>query len=1031
MDAEDLYDEFGNYIGPEIDDDDGSETDSDDDDTQEQIDRLATAEMNANLNQMLINDEIDIDTADPKALRDARTLALKQDKVDKSQNAMAVVLHEDKNYYPSHKQVYGPEVEIVIQEEDTQPITQPIVEPEKETRFTVTNLARSGIPETVYEREFMSDLMDEPTLIRNLTVCGHLHHGKTSFIDCLIEQTHDPKGWQPGVLSKDPEQNSLRFTDTLISERERMISLQAKPLTLVLPDSRGKHYLVNLMDTPGHVNFSGEITASMRASDGIALIVDAHEGIMMGTERIIKHALRQRLKITLVINKIDRLFLELKLPPIDAYFKLRHIVDEVNAIIKQVVDEEDEIEYLNPATGNVIFASSEYKYCISLTSVAYKYANYWGNDNLNIKEFAKRLWGDIYFNPLKRNFTKKAEETAAERSFIKFILEPIYKISSLIVGDVDELLDDLTAELGIKISQEDKKLNIRPLMRLIFSKFFGPWTGFMDMVSKFIPSPKQGAVDKVETTYTGEFTGSRLVNGMLTCAPNGPLIVQVIKCYPCENPDKSDNFYIFGRVMGGTLHEGEAVKVLGESYTVEDDEDHRICNVGRLWIWNARYKMQVSHIGAGNWVLIEGADSNVVKTATIVSMEDGGKEAESACVFKPLQFDNSAVMKIAIEPVQPSELPKMLEGLRKVNKAYPLLSTRVEESGEHVIFGTGELHLDNVMHDLRTIYTSIDIKVADPVVQFCETVVETSTLQCFAETPNSQNKLTMISEPLERGLAEDIESGRSINLETWAPKEISTFFQQKYEWDLLASRSIWAFGPDPNTGPNILLDDSIPSEVDKSLLKTCKESIIQGFRWGVREGPLCDEAIRNVKFRMLDAKISDNPVFRGGGQIIPTSRRVCYSSFLMATPRLMEPYYLTEIVAPADCISAVYTVLARRRGHVVQDSPVPGSPLYMIKAQLPVIDSFGYETDLRTHTQGQAFCLSVFDHWQIVPGDPLDKNIVIRPLEPQPSNHLAREFMIKTRRRKGLSDDVAVNKFFDDPMLLELAQNDDMPLYQF
>ena len=248
-------------------------------------------------------------------------------------------------------------------------------------------------------------------------------------------------------------------------------------------------------------------------------------------------------------------------------------------------------------------------------------------------------------------------------------------------------------------------------------------------------------------------------------------------------------------------------------------------------------------------------------------------------------------MKIAIEPVQPSELPKMLEGLRKVNKAYPLLSTRVEESGEHVIFGTGELHLDAVMHDLRTIYTSIDIKVADPVVQFCETVVDTSCLKCFAETPNKHNKLTMIAEPMERGLAEEIESGRSVNLDTWAPKELSTFFQQKYDWDLLASRSIWAFGPDPNTGPNILLDDCLPSEVDKTLLRTCQESIVQGFRWGVREGPLCDEAIRNVKFRMLDASISEDPIYRGGGQIIPTSRRVCYSSFLMATPRLMEPYY--------------------------------------------------------------------------------------------------------------------------------------------
>lgn len=112
------------------------------------------------------------------------------------------------------------------------------------------------------------------------------------------------------------------------------------------------------------------------------------------------------------------------------------------------------------------------------------------------------------------------------------------------------------------------------------------------------------------------------------------------------------------------------------------------------------------------------------------------------------------------------------------------------------------------------------------------------------------------------------------------------------------------------------------------------------------------------------------------------------------------------------------------RGHVTQDAPVSGSPLYIIKAFLPAIDSFGFETDLRTHTQGQAFCLTVFHHWQIVPGDPLDKSIIIRPLEPQPATHLAREFMIKTRRRKGLSEDVSINKFFDDPMLLELARQD-------
>ncbi|KAJ8377262.1 hypothetical protein AAFF_G00264900 [Aldrovandia affinis] len=471
---------------------------------------------------------------------------------------------------------------------------------------------------------------------------------------------------------------------------------------------------------------------------------------------------------------------------------------------------------------------------------------------------------------------------------------------------------------------------------------------------------------------------------MAECDPDGPLMCHTTKMYSTED---GVQFHAFGRVLSGTIQAGQPVKVLGENYTLEDEEDSQVCTVGRLWISVARYQIEVNRVPAGNWVLIEGCDQPIVKTATITEPR-GNEEAQ---IFRPLKFNTASVIKIAVEPVNPSELPKMLDGLRKVNKSYPSLTTKVEESGEHVILGTGELYLDCVMHDLRKMYSEIDIKVADPVVTFCETVVETSSLKCFARDANKKS-LGMIAEPLEKGLAEDIEN--EVVQITWNRKKLGEFFQTKYDWDLLAARSIWAFGPD-TTGPNIL--------VDKALLGSVKDSIVQGFQWGTREGPLCDEPIRNV---------------------IPTARRVVYSAFLMATPRLMEPYYFVEVQAPADCVSAVYTVLARRRGHVTQDAPIPGSPLYTIKAFIPAIDSFGFETDLRTHTQGQAFSLSVFHHWQIVPGDPLDKSIVIRPLEPQPAPHLAREFMIKTRRRKGLSEDVSISKFFDDPMLLELAKQD-------
>lgn len=168
--------------------------------------------------------------------------------------------------------------------------------------------------------------------------------------------------------------------------------------------------------------------------------------------------------------------------------------------------------------------------------------------------------------------------------------------------------------------------------------------------------------------------------------------------------------------------------------------------------------------------------------------------------------------------------------------------------------------MDCVMHDLRHLYSDIEVKVADPVVSFCETVVESSSLKCYAETPNKRNKLTMIAEPLEDGLANDIENEKVCI--GWDKKMIGDFFKNKYDYDLLAARSVWAFGPDDN-GPNIILDDTLPSEVNKTLLNTVKESIVQGFRWGCREGPLCDEPIRNVKFKILDATIANEPIHRG------------------------------------------------------------------------------------------------------------------------------------------------------------------------
>ncbi|KAG7452130.1 Calreticulin-domain-containing protein [Guyanagaster necrorhizus] len=989
MSSLDDYDEFGNYIGADL--------DSDDEGDVSQIPSYAQPSGSAAPLEGY-DEDVPMPGPDDNALMEINQPVHN-----------AVILHEDKQYYPSASDVYGPDVETMVQEEDAQPLTEPIIAPVKVRKWTVEE---KDMPETRFDKGFLLNMTAYPDMIRNVAVVGHLHHGKTALMDMLVFETHK--------LIWDSD-HPTRYTDTHVLSRAREISIKSSPMSLVLSTTSGKSHLIHIIDTPGHVNFVDEVASAIRLVDGILLVVDVVEGLMVGAESIIRHAIQENIKITLVVNKVDRLILELRIKPQDAYYKIKHTIEEINTFISNI-DPDPELR-LSPEHGNVAFASTDMGWCFTLRSFAQMYADAFGK--LDVTAFADRLWGDIYFDSETRKFTRKPKDPEHSRSFVHFILEPLYKLYSQVLSEDTETLKDTLQGLGIQLKPVMYKMDVRPLLKAVLDQFFGPATGLVDVIVDNIPSPVEGAANKIEGTYSGPQTSS-LAGSMKACDADGSVMVQVSKLYHTTD---AQSFRAFGRVMSGTLRKGMSIKVLGEGYSPEDEEDMVTATIDDIWISEARYFISAEEVPAGNLVLIGGVDASISKTATLAATDI----EEGLHIFRPIKHMTQSVLKIAIEPIAPSELPKMLSGLRSINKSYPLVSTKVEESGEHVVIGTGELYLDCVMHDLRKLFSEIEIKVSDPVTKFCETVLETSALKCYADTPNKKNKITMIAEPLERGIAEDIERGR-VHMRMTA-KERGTFFQEQYQWDLLASRSIWAFGPDEN-GPNILLDDTLPSQVDKKLLSTVKEHIKQGFQWGAREGPLCDEPMRNVKFRVLDASLAQEPIYRGGGQIVPTARRVCYSSFLMATPRLMEPIYYVEVQTPADCISAVYTVLARRRGHVTQDTPKAGSPLYTVKALIPVIDANGFETDLRTATQGQAFCLQVFDHWSIVPGDPTDTSIRLRPLEPASGQALARDLVLKTRRRKGLGDQIAVSKYLDDEFVVTysvlalaattaLAQTDD------
>lgn len=737
-----------------------------------------------------------------------------------------MILHEDKQYYPSAQQVYGADVETLVQEEDTQPLSEPIVAPVQQKKFAIEE---AELPPVYYSREFMTDLLNFPDQTRNVAIVGHLHHGKTAFMDMLVMQTHDLSERLGRRIGRRKEEQ-LRYTDVHFLERQRGVSVKAAPMSLVLQSTKGKSHLFNIIDTPGHVDFVDEVAASVRLADGVVLVVDVVEGVQANTEQIIKHAVLEDLPLTLVVNKVDRLILELKIPPNDAYFKLKHVIEEVNTVIENVLPGQGEKRRVSPEKGNVAFACSTMNWCFTLPSFASTYADTY--PQIETEDFARRLWGDIFFNPSSRKFTRKGVEENAKRTFVKFVLEPIYKLYSHTLSESPEDLKETLASVGIHLKPSQLKSDAKELLNLVCERFFGPATGFVDMVTQHVPSPVEGAERMLERYYTGPLD-TKVAAAMMTCNPEGPLVIHVTKLF---NSTDASQFHAFGRIMSGTVRSGQQVRVLGEGYTPEDEEDMVTATISDTWIAETCYNISTSGVPAGNWVLLGGVDNSIVKTGTLVppKLEDN----EDAYIFQPIRHMTESVFKVAVEPVNPSELPKMLDGLRRVNKSYPLISTKVEESGEHVVLGTGELYMDCVMHDLRRLYSEMEIKVSDPVTRFCETVVETSAIMCYSITPNKKNKVTMIAEPLDDGISEDIEAGR-VSIKD-PIRKVARFFEDNYDWDKLAARSIWAFGPE-EMGPNVLQDDTLPSQVDKKLLGSVRDSITQGFSWGTREGPLCEE----------------------------------------------------------------------------------------------------------------------------------------------------------------------------------------------
>merc|ERR1711881_524997 len=326
------------------------------------------------------------------------------------------------------------------------------------------------------------------------------------------------------------------------------------------------------------------------------------------------------------------------------------------------------------------------------------------------------------------------------------------------------------------------------------------------------------------------------------------------------------------------------------------------------------------------------------------------------------KYSVSPVVKVAVKPKDGKDLPKLVEGLKKLSKSDPLVVCTTEESGEHIIAGCGELHVEICLKDLRDEYAQCDFIMGDPVVSYRETVTAESNQTCLSKSPNKHNRLYVVADRLSEELALEIESGK-LGPKAEA-KEKARTFREKYDWDENAARKIWCYGPETE-GANVVVDDTTGVQY----LNEIKEHVNSAFQWCTKEGPICEENMRGIRFNLMDVTLHTDSIHRGAGQIMPPTRRVCFASEMTANPTLQEPVFLVEITCPQEAMSGVYNCMNLRRGCVFEENPREGTPLIRVKAHLPVAESFGFVSALRQQTSGQAFPQCVFDHWENLQGD--------------------------------------------------------------
>jgi len=731
------------------------------------------------------------------------------------------------------------------------------------------------------------ELMKDQSLIRNLGTAAHIDHGKTTFSDNLIAGA--------GMMSSETagEQRLLDYDE---QEAARGITINAASAAMVVPYKEPdtgvmKHYLVNLIDTPGHVDFGGDVTRAMRALDGVYILCCAVEGIMPQTETVIRQAMKERVRPMLFINKVDRAIVEQQLTPQMMIEKFSKIITQFNQKIMDVLPAPLNKEWqVSLQDGTVALGSAYNNWAVSLPY-------------LNRPELKK----------IGMNLTKVFEYCAKEGG---------------------------QAELAKIIPLADVAL---------------------EMAINHIPCPVDAQKVRIPTIWKGDLN-SDLGKQMLNCDPNGEVALMVTKIIM----DKQAGEIAIGRLFSGTVKKGMTLYISGMP------APQRVQTVALMV---GADRTPIEECKAGNIVAITGL-KDAIAGSTVSTLKDMEP-------FEKMTHYSEPVITKAIEAKSMADLPKLVEVLRVIAKADPSLSIEINnETGEHLMSGMGELHLEITEYRIVN-EQGVEIVSSPPIVVYQESVKGANPTEFEGKSPNKHNKFYFIVEPLEEGVKEAIRKG-----------EIDTEAKIKDPKELAKKLVECGMNVDEAKGVVAFKNNNVLIDCTKGIqyLHETMELVKQSFEEAMMRGPLANEKVAGLKVKLMDAKLHEDTIHRGPAQIIPAVRDGIYGAMCQAGRILLEPMQRVFISVPPDYMGGAVNLINQRRGTIIEMGQDGADST--VTAICPVADMFGFSSDIRGSTQGRAI-------WSI-------ENAGFEKLMPD----LQKKVVTEIRTRKGLNPEPYDDKYY-------------------